>query len=573
MDFKDQLKLIPKKPGCYQYFDKEGTIIYVGKAKNLYNRMHSYFVGSHDAKTTKLVSQIDHFEYILTSSEIEAFILEINLIKKYSPKYNIMLTDDKSYPYICITKEANPRLLYTREIKKIKGKVFGPYPNSKAAKDIVELLNRIYPLRKCRVIQKKECLYYHIGQCLGPCIKKVDQSLYTNIEKKITNILKGNAKEEIKALEILMEESSVKLDFEKAIYYRELINSLKVISEKQKMEGFNNEFDAFAYYCDEKNISIQVFHMRQGKIIERNGYLFDLEDSKEQFQEFIIQFYLVQNNPIPKAIYILDGDEELLSEVLKKPVRVPKKGQYKKLIDLVRDNAKEKIDVLIKKKEIEYNKTTKVMDELSSLLNIPNIHVIEAFDNSNINGDTPVSAMVCFVDGKPNKNLYRKYAIKTVVGANDAATMYEVVTRRYSKITNYPDLIVMDGGQIQVNSCLKALEDINVKIPVIGLVKDDKHRTSNILYNNQLLDIDKNSFLFKLMTQIQDEVHRYAITYFHNAHSKNLFSSNLDKIKGIGKVKKNQILRLLKEPNFEEEIKKLKLTDEQIEQALALLKK
>ena len=573
MDFKDQLKLIPKKPGCYQYFDKEGTIIYVGKAKNLYNRMHSYFVGSHDAKTTKLVSQIDHFEYIITSSEIEAFILEINLIKKYSPKYNIMLTDDKSYPYICLTKETNPRLLYTREIKKIKGKVYGPYPNSKAAKDIVELLNRIYPLRKCKVMPKKECLYYHIGQCLGPCIKKVDKSLYSNIEKKITNILKGNPKDEIKSLEILMEEASIKLDFEKAIYYRELINSLKVISEKQKMEGFSNEFDAFAYYCDEKNISIQVFHMRQGKIIERNGYLFDLRDSKEQFQEFIIQFYLVQNNPLPKIIYILDGDEALLSELLNKPVRVPQKGQYKKLIDLVRDNAKEKIDVLIKKKEIEYNKTTKVMEELSSLLNIPNIHVIEAFDNSNINGDTPVSAMVCFVDGKPNKNLYRKYAIKTVIGANDAATMYEVVTRRYSKISNYPDLIVMDGGQIQVNSCLKALEDINVKIPVIGLVKDDKHRTSNILYNNQLLNIDKNSFLFKLMTQIQDEVHRYAITYFHTAHSKNLFSSNLDKIKGIGKVKKNQILRLLKEPNFEEEIRKLKLTDEQIEEVLTLLQK
>lgn len=573
MDFKDQLKLIPKKPGCYQYFDKDGTIIYVGKAKNLYNRMHSYFVGSHDAKTTKLVSQIDHFEYIITSSEIEAFILEINLIKKYSPKYNIMLTDDKSYPYICLTKETNPRLLYTREIKKIKGKVYGPYPNSKAAKDIVELLNRIYPLRKCKVMPKKECLYYHIGQCLGPCINKVDKSLYSNIEKKITNILKGNPKDEIKSLEILMEEASIKLDFEKAIYYRELINSLKVISEKQKMEGFSNEFDAFAYYCDEKNISIQVFHMRQGKIIERNGYLFDLKDSKEQFQEFIIQFYLVQNNPLPKIIYILDGDEALLSELLNKPVRVPQKGQYKKLIDLVRDNAKEKIDVLIKKKEIEYNKTTKVMEELSSLLNIPNIHVIEAFDNSNINGDTPVSAMVCFVDGKPNKNLYRKYAIKTVIGANDAATMYEVVTRRYSKISNYPDLIVMDGGQIQVNSCLKALEDINVKIPVIGLVKDDKHRTSNILYNNQLLNIDKNSFLFKLMTQIQDEVHRYAITYFHTAHSKNLFSSNLDKIKGIGQVKKNQILRLLKEPNFEEEIRKLKLTDEQIKEVLTLLQK
>lgn len=573
MDIKEQLKLIPKKPGCYQYFDKNNTIIYVGKAKNLYNRMHSYFVGSHDAKTTKLVSQIDHFEYIITSSEIEAFILEINLIKKYNPKYNIMLTDDKAYPYIALTKEKNPRLLYVREIKKIKAKIYGPYPNSKAAKDIVELLNRIYPLRKCKNMPKKECLYYHIGQCLGPCIKKIDSALYQNIEKKINNILKGHSKSEIKSLEVLMEEASVKLDFEKAIYYRELINSLKVISEKQKMEGFNNDFDAFAYYSNNDYISIQVFHMRQGKVIERNGYLYDLYDQYEQFQEFIVQFYLVQNNPMPSKIYIMDGDVELLSHSLNKNVIIPQKGQYKKLMDLVADNAKQKIDELIKKHEIEYSKTTKVMDELSNLLSIPDIHVIEAFDNSNINGYSPVSAMVCFVDGKPNKNLYRKFAIKTVEGSNDAATMYEVVTRRYSKIENYPDLIVMDGGQIQVNSCLSALKDIGVSIPVIGLVKDDKHNTSNILYNNQLLNVDKKSFLFKLMTQIQDEVHRYAISYFHTTHSKKLFTSSLDEIKGIGEVKKNQILKLLKEPNFETEIYNLKLTEEQITQVLHLLKK
>lgn len=573
MDLKEKLKLIPKQPGCYQYYDEFGEVIYVGKAKNLYNRVNSYFVGKQNNKTTKLVSQIRDIQYIITSSEVEAFILEINLIKKYDPKYNILLTDDKTYPYIVLTKEKNPKLIYTRDIKKTKGKVYGPYPNSKAAKDTVDLLNRIYPLRKCNHIPKKECLYYHIGQCLGPCIKTVDQELYQNIEKKITNILKGNVKEEIKTLEILMQEASIKLDFEKAIQYRELINSLNVISEKQKMEGLNQDLDAFAYYCDDEYISIQVFHLRNGKMIERNGYLYQKTNELDQFHEFIIQFYLLQNNPLPKNIYISEGDIELLSETLNHKIQIPKIGQNLQLIKLVQENAKQKITELIQKQELEYQKTTKVMEELSNLLNLENISVIEAFDNSNINGASAVSAMVSFVDGKPNKKGYRKYRVKTVEGANDAATMYEIVTRRYSKITNYPDLIVMDGGAIQVNSCLKALQDINVTIPVCGLVKDDSHKTNNLLYNDEIIEINKSSNLFKLLTQIQDEVHRFAITYFHNTHSKNLFSSQLDSIKGIGKVKKTQILKLLNEPDFENNLKTLKLNEEQINEILRTLKK
>lgn len=573
INLKDKLKLIPKQPGCYQYFDVNGEIIYVGKAKNLYNRVNSYFVGKQNNKTAKLVSQIHDVEYIITSSEIEAFILEINLIKKYDPKYNILLTDDKTYPYIVLTKEKHPKLIYTRDIKKVKGKVYGPYPNSKAAKDTVDLLNRIYPLRKCKNIPKKECLYYHIGQCLGPCIKTVDQELYQNIEKKISNILKGNVKEEIKNLEVFMNEASLKLDFEKAIQYRELIQSLNVISEKQKMEGLNQDLDAFAYYCDDEYISIQVFHLRNGKMIERNGYLLTKTDPLEQFQEFIIQFYLLHNNPFPKTIYLSDGDIELISEILEHRVQIPKIGQNLQLINLVKENAKQKINELKQKQENEYNKTTKVMEELSTLLNIENIQTIEAFDNSNINGASAVSAMVSFVDGKPNKKGYRKYRVKTVEGANDAATMYEIVTRRYSKITNYPDLIIMDGGAIQVNSCLNALKDINVNIPVCGLVKDDNHKTNNLLYNDEIIEINKSSNLFRLLTQIQDEVHRFAITYFHNTHSKNLFSSELDKIRGIGKVKKTKILKLLSEPNFEENLKTLRLTEIQIEEILKALKK
>lgn len=573
MNLKEKLKLIPKQPGCYQYFDEYGEIIYVGKAKNLYNRVNSYFVGKQNNKTTKLVSQIRDIQYIITSSEVEAFILEINLIKKYDPKYNILLTDDKTYPYIVLTKEKNPKLIYTRDIKKSKGKVYGPYPNSKAAKDTVDLLNRIYPLRKCRNIPKKECLYYHIGQCLGPCIKKIDESVYNNIEKKITNILKGNVKEEIKNLEILMNEASIELNFEKAIQYRELINSLNVISEKQKMEGLNQDLDAFAYYCDDEYISIQVFHLRQGKMISRDGYLYTKEDPIEQFQEFIIQFYLLQNNPFPKNIYIMEGDIETLSQTLDHKVTIPKIGQNLQLINLVKENAKQKITELKQKQENEYQKTTKLMEELSELLNIKNIETIEAFDNSNINGASAVSAMVSFVNGKPNKKGYRKYKVKTVEGANDAQTMYEVVTRRYSKIEKYPDLIIMDGGSIQVNSCKRALEDLNIKIPVCGLVKDDNHKTNNLLYGDNIIEINKSSHLFRLLTQIQDEVHRFAITYFHNTHSKNLFSSQLDNIKGIGKVKKTQILRLLNEPNFEEQIKTLKLTQTQIDEVLKALKK
>lgn len=570
MDLKEKLKLIPKEPGCYQYFDINGEIIYVGKAKNLYNRVNSYFTGKQNNKTAKLVSQICDIQYIITSSEVEAFILEINLIKKYDPKYNILLTDDKTYPYIVLTKEKNPKLIYTRDIKKVKGKIYGPYPNSKAAKDTVDLLNRIYPLRKCNHIPKKECLYYHIGQCLGPCIKKIDDEFYVNIEKKISNILKGNVKEEIKNLEFLMNEASIKLDFEKAIQYRELIQSLNVISEKQKMEGLHQDLDAFAYYCDDEYISIQIFHLRQGKMISRNGYLYPRLEPLEQFQNFIIQFYLIQNNPIPKNIYISDGDDELLSNALNHKVSIPKIGQNLELINLVKKNAEQKIVELKHKQELEFQKTTKVMEELSELLQIENIRIIEAFDNSNINGTSAVSAMVSFIDGKPNKKGYRKYKVKTVEGANDAATMHEVVTRRYSKISNYPDLIIMDGGAIQVNSCLQALKELDISIPVCGLVKDDNHKTNNLLFNNEIIEINKNSNLFRLLTQIQDEVHRFAITYFHNTHSKNLFSSKLDNIKGIGKVKKTKILKLLNEDDFENKLKTISLTENQISEILKI---
>lgn len=572
---KQKLELLPDKPGSYQYFDKEGTIIYVGKAKNLKNRVKSYFVGSHNAKTTKLVSEINDLEYIITSTEEEALVLEINLIKKHMPKYNISLTDDKMYPYIVLTNETHPRILYTRDIKKQKGKVYGPYPNAYAAKEVVDLLNRMYPLRKCRKLPKKECLYYHMGQCLAPCINKVDKSIYDDIKNKINSILKGNVHDEIKKFKVLMNEASDNLDFEKAIEYRNIINSLEQVSQRQKMEEHISDTDVFGYFANDDYLSIQVFHIREGKMIERNGYLFENDGNiVEKYQEFVYNFYLVENNPFPKQIFLRDINEEELqsfNDILDAKVIVPKMGRNLELVKLVCDNAKNKIDNLIRKKELEYQRTEKTFKDLSNLLGFE-VHKVEAFDNSNIQGASAVSAMVVYIDGKKAKNLYRKFKIKTVVGANDVATMYEVVTRRYKDIENKPDLIIMDGGKLQVDSCKKALKDINQDIEVLGLVKDDNHKTRALFYNDKEIEIEKGSYLFHMMEAIQEEVHRFAISFFRSTHNKNLFTSKLDEIKGIGKVKKNQILKLLSSNNFKEDLDKLKLNDYQKEEILKAYK-
>lgn len=568
-----KLETLPKKPGSYQYKDIDGNIIYVGKAKNLYNRVHSYFVGSHDAKTTKLVSQIYDLEYTITSTEIEALILEINLIKRYRPKYNIMMMDDKQYPYIVVSKEANPKVYYTRDIDNVNGKVYGPYPNSKAAKEVVEMLNRIYPLRKCSKLPKKECLYYHIGQCLAPCIKTIDKSQYDSITSKIHNILKGNVKDEIKILTTFMEQASIELNFEKAIEYRNLIESLNAIGERQKMEGYLLDTDVFGYFKHENDLSIQIFHLREGKMIERNGYLLDLmdgEDEEAKYQEFIVSFYLVNNNPLPKNILICSGNEKELSDTLGCNVSKPIKGTKKELVNLVIDNAKNKIDTLLNSKEREYQKTIGAMNEISKILDIDSLHTMEMFDNSNIMGASPVSAMISIKDGKFDKKNYRKYKIRTVDGPNDVGTMYEVVTRRYQHTENNPDLIIMDGGENQVNACINALKDVGRSIKVLGLVKDDNHKTRALFYNGKEIEIDKRSFAFKLLELAQEEVHRYAITYFRSTHLKDTFSSNIEKIKGIGKAKSRKILQALKEEDPYDAIKHIGLNNEQFEEVVKI---
>lgn len=571
---KEKLKELPKQPGCYLMKNVDNEIIYVGKAKILANRVKSYFVGGHDAKTTKMVSMVNDFEYIITGSETEAFILEMNLIKKHHPKYNIMLMDDKRYPYICISNEKNPRLYYTRDLNK-KAKYYGPYPNAKAAKETVELLNKIYPLRKCFKLPKKECLYYHLGECLAPCINKVKEEEYLEITDKINRFLKGNVSDEIKRLKALMYEASEELNFEKAKEYLDIIKNLELISEKQKMEGEMLDSDIFGFYEKDGYLSIQVFHIRSNKMVERNGVLLEIMgDMEEMFLDFLGQFYFVNNNPIPKEILLPSIDICYIDERIKNKIIFPKKGKKKELVDLVTFNAKEKIDVLLRQKEKTNQKTVLAMKELEEVLSLSDLHTIEAFDNSNIQGMSSVSGMVSYVDGVKNKKGYRKFKVKTVVGSDDVKTMYEVVKRRYFRLKEenktMPDLILIDGGKGQVTFAKKALEEVGVNIPVLGMVKDDMHRTDHLLFNDKEIYIDKKSNVFLLLENIQDEVHRYAISFHHQLHGKNTFASHLDKIKGIGPVKKNQILSILGKSDFLLELNKIKLTSEQKEEIIKI---
>ena len=578
-NLRDKIKDLPSNPGCYQMKNSEGTIIYVGKAKNLANRVKSYFVGAHNAKTTRLVMDIVDFEYIITSTEKEAFILEINLIKKYRPKYNIMLMDDKTYPYIHITNEKNPRIIYTRDLNK-KGKYFGPYPNVTAARSTVDMLNKIYPLRKCNKLPKKACLYYHINNCLGPCIKDVLRSDYDEIVNKVVQLLNGNIKDEVKLLKEKMNKASEDLNFEEALEYRNIINNLEAISEKQKMETNLNNSDIFNYAIKDDYINIQVFHVRDTKVIERNCFTFDfIDDSNsdnkdEVFVNFVHQFYLINNNPIPKEIILPNVDVSKFDPQLARVCIIPKQGRKKELLDLVLVNINKELENLILKKQRAFDMTQGAANQLASLLGLEDANDIETFDNSNIQGVSAVSAMVKYINGVKEPKEYRKYKIKTIEKADDTNTFIEVITRRYKRLKEenlkMPSLIIMDGGKGQVRAAEYALNSLELRIPIIGLVKDDNHRTDRILYNERFYDLDKHSFLFKFLTNVQDEVHRYAISFHHNTHAKSVISSKLDQIKGIGKVKKNQILNVLGEVDFKEKLTKLKLSEEQIKEILKI---
>jgi len=495
----------------------------------------------------------------------------MNLIKKHNPKYNIIFTDDKKYPYIYIGNEKYPRLYYTRDINK-KGKYFGPYPHANAAKEIVELFNRIYPFRKCRIIPKKECLYYHLGQCLAPCIKYIPAEEYKAFLDEAIIFLNGSTKELQQSLEIKMIQAADNLQYEKALEYRELLDNLKTISEKQKMELDIEDTDIFSYYSNQKYIGIQVFHVRGQKTVASDDYLFEVMGiAEEMFINFIGQFYITHNNPIPRVILLPPVDVSIIDEKIRNRIIIPKRGQKKKYVDLVTENAQEKLVHMIKIEKNKHEKTLGAVFALGEFLDIVPPRYIEAFDVSNIQGAYSVGAMVVYIDGVPSRKKYRKYKIKTVIGANDADSIYEIVLRRYKRLKdqNYvmPDLIVIDGGKPQVDSAERALSSLDIKIEVLGLGKDDYHRTSYLFFKNKQIDINKKTNMFFFLENLQDEVHRFAVTFYRQTHTREVLTSKLDQIKGIGKIKKKQIIEILKKTDyrdFENKLREIKLTDEQI---------
>ena len=553
---KSKLELLPTSPGCYIHKDKNGTIIYVGKAKNLRNRVRSYFRGSHDTKTEALVSEIVDFEFIVTESNIEALLLEINLIKENKPKYNIMLKDDKSYPFIKITNERYPRLIITRQVKKDGGLYFGPYPDVGAANEIKRLLDRIFPFRKCTNPPSKVCFYYHLGQCMAHTVCHKDEAYFKGMAQEVSDFLKGQDDKIIDELKLKMNTAAQNMEFERAAEYRDLIQAIGTLRTKQRVmaKDLQNR-DVFGYYVDKGWMCVQVFFVRQGKLIERDVNLFPYyNDPDEDLLTYVGQFYQEKSHLIPNEILIpQDIDEEAVKALVDTKVLKPQRGEKKQLVNLAIKNARVSLEQKFNLLEKSMEKTQGAIENLGKLLQIPTPVRIESFDNSNIMGTSPVSAMVVFVNGKPSKKDYRKYKIKTVVGPDDYASMREVIRRRYSRVMRDgltpPDLIVIDGGQGQVNIAKQVIqEELGLDIPIAGLQKNDKHQTHELLFGDplQVIELSRTSQEFFLLQRIQDEVHRFAITFHRQLRSKNSFSSQLDGIEGLGPKRKQLLMKHFK---------------------------
>ena len=553
---KSKLELLPTSPGCYIHKDKNGTIIYVGKAKNLRNRVRSYFRGSHDTKTEALVSEIVDFEFIVTESNIEALLLEINLIKENKPKYNIMLKDGKSYPFIKITNERYPRLIITRQVKKDGGLYFGPYPDVGAANEIKRLLDRIFPFRKCTNPPSKVCFYYHIGQCMAHTVCRKDEAYFKAMSQEVSDFLKGQDDKIIDELKSKMALAAQSMEFERAAEYRDLIQAIGTLRTKQRVmaKDLQNR-DVFGYYVDKGWMCVQVFFVRQGKLIERDVNLFPYyNDPDEDFLTYVGQFYQEKSHLIPNEILIpQDIDEEAVKALVDTKVLKPQRGEKKQLVNLAIKNARVSLEQKFNLLEKSVEKTQGAIENLGRLLQIPTPVRIESFDISNIMGTSPVSAMVVFVNGKPSKKDYRKYKIKTVVGPDDYASMREVIRRRYGRVQRDgltpPDLIVIDGGQGQVNIAKQVIqEELGLDIPIAGLQKNDKHQTHELLFGDPLevVELSRNSQEFFLLQRIQDEVHRFAITFHRQLRSKNSFSSRLDGIEGLGPKRKQNLMKYFK---------------------------
>ncbi|MBW7474591.1 excinuclease ABC subunit UvrC [Paenibacillus oenotherae] len=608
---RGKLALLPDKPGCYLMKNADGTVIYVGKAKILKNRVRSYFNGSHNGKTQRLVSEIRDFEYIVTSSNMEALILECNLIKQYFPRYNVLLKDDKTFPYIKITNEKHPKLEVTRRIVKDKGKYFGPYPNAYAAQETKKLLDRLYPLRKCNTLPDKVCLYYHIGQCIAPCEFEVEPGTYESMVQEITRFLNGGHDEVKKTLQQKMAAAAEALEFERAKEFRDQLIAIDAVMEKQKINMTDAmDRDVFGYYTDKGWMCVQIIYMRHGKMIERRATTFPYYgEPYDDFMTFVTQYY--SDNPaLPKEILLpappegtesaereedansgtvaalaaVDAapetaasaapeqplsadaqqeDEEspasgseaaevgsTLQEWLKVKVFIPRRGRKREVVAMAVDNAKVSLDEKFRLLERDEERTLKASEGLAEVLGLPTASRIEAFDNSNIQGTNPVSAMVVFTDGKPDRKEYRKYKVRTVQGPDDYETMREVIRRRYERVLKDdlqpPDLIVVDGGRGQISAALDILEnELGLAIPVCGLVKDAKHKTAQLMIGDppEIVPLARDSQEFYLLQRIQDEVHRFAITFHREQRGKSMVASRLDAIPGIGEKRRKLLLK------------------------------
>lgn len=549
---KKKLALLPLSPGCYLMKNKEGKIIYVGKARKLKNRVSSYFTGAHNYKTTKLVENIWDFDYIVVGSEKEALLLEINLIKDYAPEYNIMFMDGTFYPYIQLTDEEHPRLKIVRNAKDKKAKHFGPYPDAGAARSTFKLLNKLFPLRKCNHIPNKPCLYYSLGQCLGPCIHEGLEEQEAEIRKEVISFMNSHTKEKIDELTSKMEEASAALNFEQALEYRDLIQSIQYVTGKQSIDSNNKENrDILGYYIDKGYISLQLFFMRSGKLLSHEFNLVPVSDDyQEDLVTFLVSYY--QENTPPKELLVPnDLDIELISQIIETNILQPQRGQKKALVDMAIKNAKEALEKKFLLKQQNEAKTVGAIEELGRLLSIPTPHYIELYDNSNIQGAYAVAGMVVFKDGKPSKKDYRRFKIKTVEGPDDYASMKEVIYRRYYRQLvegqKMADMIIVDGGLGQIKVAKEVIESLHVDVHICGLAKDDKHSTAMLIDGNgQQVEIDPKSQLFFLLTRMQDEVHRYAISFHRQVRSKSLFASLLDEVDGIGETRKRKLLNKFK---------------------------
>ncbi|REB06617.1 excinuclease ABC subunit UvrC [Sporosarcina sp. BI001-red] len=550
---QNKLAILPDLPGCYMMKDRQGTVIYVGKAKILKNRVRSYFTGSHDAKTQRLVTEIEDFETIITSSDIEALILELNLIKQYDPKYNIMLKDDKTYPYLKLTAERHPKLIVTRIVKKDKGRYFGPYPNVTAATETKKLLDRLYPYRKCHTMPDRVCLYYHLGQCLAPCVYDVPKETYKEMTDDIARFLNGGYKTMKKELTQKMNDAAENLEFERATEYRDQISNIETVMEKQTMTMHDfKDRDIFGYAVEKGWMCVQVFFVRQGKLIERDVSLFPVyRDPEEELLTFIGQFYSKLSHIKPSEVLLPPGiDQEIVEQLLDIHVYIPQRGKKKDLVQLANKNAaislKQKFQLIDRQEE----RTIGACEELSDAMNISIPLRIEAFDNSHTHGVEPVSAMVSFVDGKPNRKDYRKYKTKTAAAHDDYGAMREVIRRRYTRVLKdnlpLPDLIVIDGGKGQMGIAREVVEDeLGLSIPIAGLAKDDKHQTAQLLYGSppELIPLKRSSEAFYLLQRIQDEVHRFAITFHRQRRDTGSLVSSLDGLPGVGPKRKQKLLK------------------------------